>query len=359
MSEMKKILIAIGGLGSEFPVSLSSGRYVFENFPVDQFEPIILLMLPDGRMGLMRDLHLLKGEGNLLNLAENWEKSLPSIYEVGQWYEMLKNASIKPDLIHGALLMIHGRGGEDGLLPSFFELQNIPYAGFDSKASQICFDKHLCKLIWRDRGWLIADFCLAYEKQGIIGRSEFEELYPLSQGWCVKPSREGSSVGVSMVFDEIELSHALENGYVYDTKLVIEPMLKNFRELEVAVIEINGKWCSSSVGEIYNNPSEYYDFESKYGANSTKTGLARLSDNMTTKIKELALDVVQSIEGRGFARVDFFLSDKQDVYINEVNSLPGFTGISMFPWLWQQDGLCSSQLINNLIEGIRPNGQRN
>ena len=356
MSELKKILIAMGGLGSEFSVSLSSGRHVFENFPVDKFEPIILLLLPDGRMSLMRDLSFLNGEGNLLNLAENWEKSSSSTYEVGQWHQMLRNSLIEPDLIHGVLLMIHGRGGEDGLLPSFFELQNIPFAGFDSKASQLCFDKHLCKLIWRDSGWLITDFFLAYKDQPMVSLLEFEKLHPLSEGWCVKPSREGSSVGVKMVFNQKQLNHAIEDAYAYDTKLVIEPMLKNFRELEVAVMEIDGKWYSSSVGEIFNSPTEYYDFESKYGANSTRTGLADLPNDLASDIKQLAIDVVQSIEGRGFARVDFFLTDKQDVYINEVNSLPGFTGISMFPWLWQQDGLSSSQVIDNLIKGIRPNG---
>ena len=188
--------------------------------------------------------------------------------------------------------------------------------------------------------------------------SEFESLYPLTEGWCVKPAREGSSVGVKMVFSKKELTHALNNAFSYDTKLLIEPMLKDFRELEVAVMEIDGEWRSSAVGEIFNKPQTHYDFESKYGVNSTRTGLAKLPKNLIKHIRELAIDVVQSIQGRGFARVDFFLTDKQDVYINEVNSLPGFTGISMFPWLWQQDGLSSSQLIDNLIKGIRPNGQR-
>ena len=135
-------------------------------------------------------------------------------------------------------------------------------------------------------------------------------------------------------------------------------MLRDFRELEVAVMEIDGEWKSSQVGEIFNDPATYYDFESKYGVNSTKTGLAKLPNDLINNLRELAIDVVKSIQGRGFARVDFFLTDKQDVHINEVNSLPGFTGISMFPWLWQQDGFSSSQLIDNLIKGIKPNGQR-
>ncbi len=352
---MKKILIAMGGLGSEFPVSLSSGRHVFENFPKGEYEPIILLMLPDGRICLKRDLSFLNGDGNLLELKDNWEKS-SAIYQIGDWQQMLNSSSIESDSIYGVLIMIHGRGGEDGLLSSFFELQNIPFAGFDSKASQICFDKHLCKLIWRDRGWSVTDFCLAYEAQPILSLSEFESLYPLTEGWCVKPAREGSSVGVKMVFRKKELTYALNNAFFYDTKLLIEPMLKDFRELEVAVMEIDGEWRSSAVGEIFNKPQTHYDFESKYGVNSTRTGLAKLPKNLIKHIRELAIDVVKSIQGRGFARVDFFLTDKQDVYINEVNSLPGFTGISMFPWLWQQDGLSSSQLIDNLIKGIRPNG---
>ena len=351
---MKKILIAMGGIGSEFSVSLSSGRYVFENFPRDQYEPIMLLMLPDGRMSLKRDLSFLSGQGNLLKLSTDWEKS-SSIYELGQWNQMLENSSIKTDLIHGVILMIHGRGGEDGLLPSFFELQGIPYAGFDMKASQLCFDKHLCKLVWRDRGWAVTDFCLAYKLQGVVGLGEFEKQYPLSQGWCVKPAREGSSIGVEMVFSQTELNQAIENGYKYDTKLVIEPMLKDFRELEVAVMEINGEWSSSPVGEIFNDHTSHYDFESKYGTNSTRTGLAKLPVDLINDLKSLAIDVAKSVQGKGFARVDFFLTDKQDVYINEVNSLPGFTGISMFPWLWKQDGFSGPQLIDNLIKGIRPN----
>ncbi len=354
---MKKILIAMGGLGSEFSVSLSSGRHVYENFPKGSYEPAILLMLPDGRVSIKRDLSFLSGEGNLLKLSDNWETSTCT-YDIGEWCQMLNNESIEPDSLYGVLMMIHGRGGEDGLLPSFFELQNIPYAGFDFKASQVCFDKHLCKLIWRERGWSVTDFCLAYRSHSISGRSQFEKRYPLRGGWCVKPAREGSSTGVKMVFTEQELNETLSDCYAYDTKILIEPMLRDFRELEVAVMEIDGEWKSSQVGEIFNDPATYYDFESKYGVNSTKTGLAKLPNDLIKNLRELAIDVVKSIQGRGFARVDFFLTDKQDVYINEVNSLPGFTGISMFPWLWQQDGFSSSQLIENLIKGIKPNGQR-
>ena len=352
---MKKILIAIGGIGSEFSVSLSSGRYLFENFPRDQYEPIIILMLPDGRFSLERDLNFLSGGGNLLELKAGYQKSL-SIFDIGQWNQMLEEHSIAANLIHGAILMIHGRGGEDGLLPSFFDLQRIPYAGFDVRASQLCFDKHLCKLVWRDRGWSVTDFCLAYESMGIIGRDQFEKRYPLHKGWCVKPAREGSSVGVNMVFSEIEFDQAVDTSYRYDDKLLIEPMLRDFRELEVAVMEINGEWSSSPVGEIFNEDSSHYDFESKYGKNSTRTGLAKLSANLSNEMKALAINVVKSVQGKGFARVDFFMTGKQDIFINEVNSLPGFTGISMFPWLWEQEDFNASQLIDNLIKGIKPNG---
>lgn len=351
----KKIIIAVGGLGHEFQVSLSSGRYIFENCPRDSYDPLILLLLPDGRISLHFDLQMFSGEGNLLSLKNGWENRF-SLYSLGDWDEMLRVNKINPGEICGVFNIVHGKGGEDGLLNSFFRLQGIPYAGFDFKASQLCFDKHLTKLVWRDRGWDVLDYCVAYRDLGIIDQKAFKLKYPLSSGWCVKPAREGSSVGVSMVFDQQQLNLALESGFTYDSKLLIEPKLNKYRELEVALMKIGDSWHTTRVGEIFNEDRSHYDFDSKYGSNSTKTGLADLPEGLSRRIRSLAIDVVKSLEGEGFARVDFFLHGTQDVYINEVNSLPGFTGISMFPWLWKQEGLNGAALLEVLFKEIKPRG---
>lgn len=353
----KKILIAMGGMGHEFKVSLSSGSYVFRNCCSIEYDPAILLVLPDGRVCLFENLNFISGEGNLLELRDDWQ-TMAKVFHLGQWDQMLHELNLNSADLYGVVIMIHGKGGEDGLLASFLEMQGIAYAGFDVRASQLCFDKHLSKLVWRDRGWKVLDFCLAYQSVGIIDRSKFENLYPISEGWCIKPAREGSSVGVSMVFSDDELQRALELGFHYDTKLLIEPKLREFRELEVAVMRTGGHWQTSRVGEIFNENRVFYDFDSKYGLNSTKTGLAMLDDDLSAKLRNLSVDVVDSLEGQGFARVDFFLDGQQDVYINEVNSLPGFTGISMFPWLWNQEGLTGTVLLETLLKEIKPRGKR-
>jgi D-alanine-D-alanine ligase len=333
----KYIGILVGGPGHEAPVSLRSASFAFENFPRGQAEPFFIAVNERLCFNVFMDYDFVVTDRD--NIA--WFKPDLPFFPLWQFSNVLQKNNIEIADVAGILPLMHGQGGEDGLLPAFFQSLGIRCAGFDYRSSLVAYDKVLTKLLLQKAGLEVVPF--RYFMAGETVENPFPETDVF-----VKPAREGSSFGVSPVTNPAEFKAAVALAFSYDSKIIVEKRIRG-RELECAVIETKSGWRASSVGEIKAEQG-FYSFSEKYSADSqSKAILADLSDFYSNLVQQQSLKAVQLLEGRGFARVDFFLADDQTLYINEINSLPGFTAISMFPALLKASGFSSRQLTEEII----------
>jgi D-alanine-D-alanine ligase len=237
--------------------------------------------------------------------------------------------------------VLHGTFGEDGTLQGLLELADLPYVGAGVLASAISMDKEMMKRVAKERGLPVVDYFIV----PYCGSWKFAPDFPM----FVKPANLGSSVGISKVQDEDQLTRAIELARAYDRKVIVERGITG-RELECAVLG-NQDPIASAPCEIL--PSrEFYDYEDKYLLDQARTVIpADLSPEQTAEIQRLAVECYRAVECEGMARVDFLLeSATGKLYINEINTIPGFTSISMYPKMWEYSGLAMPMLIDRLIE---------
>ena len=247
--------------------------------------------------------------------------------------------------------IVHGHGGEDGSMQGLFELAGIAYVGSGVAGSAIQMDKEIAKRLLRDAGIPVTEWRTVYAHElardpKSVARPIAEELgLPL----FVKPANSGSSVGIQKVTDAQKLPRALAEASRYDTKLLVERGV-DAREIEVAVLG-NEEPEASVPGEIRPR-RDWYDYEAKYVDESTELLVpAPISEDEAERVRSLALRAYRVLEGAGLGRVDFLLCKKTgEFYLNEINSLPGFTEVSMYPRLWEASGLPYPQLLDRLIE---------
>ncbi|MDJ0864615.1 MAG: D-alanine--D-alanine ligase family protein [Myxococcota bacterium] len=247
--------------------------------------------------------------------------------------------------------IVHGHGGEDGSLQGLFELAELPYVGAGVLGSAVQMDKEVSKRLLAQAGLPVPEWTvvtkheLARDARGTVHRVVDELGVPV----FVKPANSGSSVGIQKVTQPKALGRALAEASRYDTKLLVERAL-DAREIEVAVLG-NDEPEASLPGEIRPR-RDWYDYEAKYVDESTELVVpAPLSDAQTERVRDLALRAYRVLEGAGLGRVDFLLDRPSErFYLNEVNSLPGFTEMSMYPRLWEATGLPYPQLLDRLIE---------
>lgn len=251
------------------------------------------------------------------------------------------------------LPILHGLHGEDGTVQGFFDTLAIPYAGGGVLDSALCMDKHFMKIVLAAAGVPVSPWVTVtrarWEREPDVVRSEAAVLGEPS---FVKPARAGSSVGVSKVHDATELDAALALAFAEDDKVLIESAIVG-REVEVAILEgRDGAPARASLpGEIVLTTREFYDFEGKYlgGEGAEVVCPADLSDAEIAAIQELGIRSFDAVDGKGLARVDFFLA-ADGLYVNELNTMPGFTPISMFPKCWLASGMSYSDLISELVD---------
>ncbi len=328
-------LIATGGPGHESVVSLVSAGYAFKNMP-SWVRPLFLVFNQQEEVCLFEDFSFCTVDGNLARLHED----IP-VFPLHRLPELLKQFSIEVSSKIIVFQAIHGHLGEDGSIVDRMKVFGWPVTGFSAQSSMVCFDKVLTKLILSSKGIPVVPYrwYLAHEQN--LKR-------PFSGPVFVKPAREGSSVGVLRVSESDDFNQALDEAFKFDHKVLVEPEILG-RELEVAVLKTKTGWQASPVGEI--SKSTWYSFSEKYlSTTKTSTGLVRdLSEDTINRIRSMAIEVVTVLEGSGFARVDFFLSDQGELFVNEVNTIPGMTGISMFPWLWEQAGVSGLQLMDTIL----------
>ena len=346
---MKNLLVIFGGCSSEYPVSLRSSASVLRNIDKSKYNVITLGITRQGGWYLYTgDIDSIENDSwyqddlttpAVLSPDKN-DKALIVLNDMGA-YEKIKIDVIFP--------VLHGKNGEDGTIQGIFELSGIPYVGCGLLASAMCMDKAVTNTLADEAGidgakW--AAFTKAQYKSGKVDLNAIENKlgYPI----FVKPANAGSSVGITKAHNHSELLVALDVAFENDYKAVLEETLVG-REIECAVMG-NEDPVASCIGEILPT-AEFYDFDAKYVDNSTGLAIpADLPVETSEKVRAAAVNAYLTMGCRGLSRVDFFLCNDGRICLNEINTLPGFTSISMFPKLFGQVGIPYSELIDKLIE---------
>lgn len=346
----QRLLILFGGASSEHEVSCLSAASVLKHLDEKKYEIYKAGITKEGNWFLTDSPVSDVADGSWVHNPANRKAFLSPdpqtrglvVLKEGQ-YEILPLDVVFP--------VLHGKNGEDGTIQGLLDLSGIPYVGSGTAASAASMDKAVTKMIVSRTGVRQADFYLtdrytfASDPQGILKEAEdhFGGVYPL----FVKPANAGSSVGISKAKSSKELFEAIRIAAEEDHKVLIEETITG-REIEVAVLG-NRHPKASPVGEILA-ANEFYDYEAKYISNQSKTRiLDDVSEEKEEEIRQAALTVYKAMGCEGLARVDFFLSEADQVVFNEINTLPGFTNISMYPKLWEAAGLSYDELLDTLI----------
>lgn len=349
--EMAKLRVGIvfGGKSAEHEVSLQSAKNIVEAIDKTRFDVVLLGIDKQGQW------HISDAQNYLLNAQDPARIALrPSDTTLAhipgkEHHQMIDAASGQPlDAIDVIFPIVHGTLGEDGSLQGMLRMANLPFVGSDVLGSAACMDKDVTKRLLRDAGLAIAPFVTLTRRNR--DSVTFDELKAkLGLPLFVKPANQGSSVGVSKVNDAAQYQKAVALAFEFDHKVVVEQGIKG-REIECAVLG-NDFPEASTCGEIVLN-SEFYAYDTKYiDDNGAKVVVpAAIAADVNDKIRQVAIDAYQTLGCSGMARVDVFLTAENEVVINEINTLPGFTNISMYPKLWQASGLSYPELITRLIE---------
>lgn len=330
------VLLLFGGESSEHEVSISSARNVYAAIDDTKYNVLLGYIDTRGKWWLLETL------GS--PVTPHGAPQLIPVLGAESFLTIPNNRIVKPDVI---LPILHGKNGEDGSVQGLAQLLHIPIVGCDMTASALCMDKVATKEILRANGIRT----VPYEKH-MVGEElpDFNKLsMNLGSPLFVKPSRAGSSVGVSKVFTEEELATALELAHQHDTVALIEAGL-TAREIEVAVLG-NPPYHQATVPGEIEPEGDFYNYDSKYSSASQSKIIipAAITLEQQRRFRELALKSYELLGCRGLSRVDFFLEADGTMYLNELNTLPGFTNISMYSKLWRQEGISYSELVERLI----------
>ena len=348
---MKKVGIIFGGRSAEHEISLLSAKNVYEAIDRTKFEPVLIGIDKNGRWLLNDASRFLLNTDNPSLISLNPDgKPVTLNAEHSGMLSAQGAGNFNLDVIFPIL---HGPFGEDGTVQGFLKLAGIPYVGPDVLGSAVGMDKDVMKRLLRDANIPIGKFLVLKSSEKVPPHKEVEAA--LSCGtdgvspFFVKPANMGSSVGISKVRCEAEYAAALKDAFLYDTKIIIEEFIQG-REIECAVLG-NDEPAASIPGEII--PShDFYSYDAKYidDKGAAIQIPAKLDDETTKRIQQLAVKVFKVLCCEGLSRVDFFLKSSGDIIVNEINTMPGFTKISMFPKMWEASGISYTELITRLIE---------
>ena len=323
---MKNVAIICGGRSSEHEISCVSASGVISAIDRSKYNPSLIGITKSGKwVSLPANTKFEIKDGQLPEVPE----SAPVI--------SLEN--LNADVVFPIL---HGPFGEDGTIQGLFEMLDIPYVGNGVLASAVAMDKHFAKEIFAAHGISVAPGAILREGDPV---SDQGLGYPL----FVKPARGGSSRGTHKVKRSEDLAVAVADAFKYDNKVMLEKAIVG-REVECAVLEMDGKVNCSVPGEIQIDPKfEFYDFEAKYLDNAT-TVIAPADIKRTDDLRAAAIEAFVALGCSGLARVDFFYTPDDKIIINELNTMPGFTPKSVFPKLWEVTGLGYTEIISALID---------
>lgn len=334
---MQKIKVGIffGGISPEHEVSLSSAYGIISNMDKKRFEIIEVFIDKKGDFWTGKEIasRIITGSKAKLNKID---------------FNLLSNK------IDVAFPILHGEMGEDGTIQGFFKILKIPFVGPDVLASSVCLDKAILNQLTEANGILNPKFeGIDYERENSeeikFKLTNIENSFKLPL--FVKPARTGSSVGISKIKRLKELKSAINEARKFDNKIIIEESIENCKEIEVSILGDNIKNFKVSFPGRVIPGEDFYDYNDKYKSNKARFEIpANFSKKVEDRIKKIALESYKIANCKGMARVDLFLDNKNKIYLNEINTIPGFTPISMYPKMWEASGLSYRNLITKLIE---------
>lgn len=345
MSEKLNVAIVFGGKSPEHEVSIISARNIYNAINKERFEVQLIGISQNGIWFLeneqnLQDKNCIVGKNNQ-KLSVQFGNPEEAFYDISNQKYLQK--------LDAAFLITHGPNGEDGSLQGVFIHLDIPFVGPSVLSSSICMDKDFTKRILRDAGIGHAKGITLYKEDR--NNINYDEITAeLGSVLFVKPCNMGSSVGVNKATNKTEFEQAIDEAFIFDRKVLVEKGVVG-REIECAVLG-NEFPEASTVGEIVMNYG-IYDFENKYvndKAAQLNIPAKDLSDKQIEKIRTAAIAAYKALGIEGLSRVDVFLTEDDDVIINEPNTLPGFTAISMYPKLWENTNLAYPNLIEKLID---------
>lgn len=349
----KRVAIICGGRSSEHEISCISAGGVIAAIDRSLYDPILIGITKGGSWVLIPEGHPMAiKDGVLPEVPTDAPKVIADISGF--------SSNGKPLNIDLVFPLLHGPYGEDGTIQGLLEMADIAYVGSGVLASAAAMDKSFAKQIFAANAIKVAAGIVATRSDWATDQSRVEkEIASLGYPVFVKPARGGSSRGTSKVKSASELAAAIEDAHKFDSKAIVEQMIIG-AEIECAVLEIDGKPEASVVGQIHiDSKFEFYDFEAKYLDGATSIELpAPISEAAAAEIKKQAIKAFTALGCSGLARVDFFLTKNNEVILNELNTMPGFTATSVFPKMWAASGLSYSEVITNLLKSAesRSNG---
>ena len=343
----KKINIAImfGGRSAEHEVSINSARNIVKAINRDKYNISLIGIDRSGKWLCYKEQELLSGKKLFLAGEESKNITVIPFTEKGKFFLKIGKTD---KLINVVFPVLHGPFGEDGTIQGLFKLFNVPFVGPSVLGSALGMDKDVSKRLFKEAGMPSAKF-LVYKNNQKDNISFQEIKKSLGLPFFIKPANLGSSVGISKVKNKNEFTKAVKKAFSYDNKIIIEKFIQG-REIECAVLG-NENPIASIPGEVISN-HDFYSYEAKYlDENGAMVAIpANLSESMIKKIREMAVKTFKVLCCEGMGRVDFFVDAKNKIFVNEINTLPGFTSISMYPKLWEYSGISYSKLIDNLIK---------
>ena len=339
MSQKVSIAILYGGRSVEHEISIRSAKNVVANIEKDSFEVILLGIDKKGSWYLNKSMYEEISSGVSISII--LDASTPHLVEIET------GRTIKIDVVFPVL---HGTDGEDGSIQGLFKSMDLPVVGSGVLGSAISMDKIISKKILKECGVPVASY-LEYDKSQKDLLKYEEIVQQVGLPFMIKSAALGSSVGISLVKSAADFSGALDDSFRYGEKIIVEQFIKG-RELECAVIG-NEQPRASLPGEIIMvKDYDFYTYEAKYlDEEAIEIKLPAEVDQRTMdEIRRISIMAYQALRCEDFARVDLFVTDKGEVIVNEINTIPGFTDASMFPMMWQQMGISYTELISELIE---------
>jgi D-alanine-D-alanine ligase len=339
MAKKKKVVILYGGRSVEHGVSVNSARNIFEYIDKQRFEPLTIGITKSGQWyltsGVTKDIEQGKAMGLILDAQSPGFILLSS------------GDRLKADIVFPVL---HGTDGEDGSIQGMIKAIDVPMVGTSVLGSSISMNKIVAKRLLRTAGLPVTNFLtFHYTEQASISFTEVKNVLGLP--FMVKSASLGSSVGVSKVKDEESFKKAIDEAFRYDDSLLIEEFITG-REIECAILGNNPPQASYPGEIVISKKYEFYTFDAKYvDPEAVRIDVpANLEKQTAEKIREISVKAYQALHCEDFSRVDLFLTENGSIYINEINTIPGFTNSSMYPMMWKERGINFTDLISRLLD---------
>ena len=346
---MKNVGILFGGKSAEHEISLLSAKNIYDAIDRTRYTPVLIGIDKKGRWLLNDASNFLLNADDASSVRLNPDGETVALRpDSNSFIRARENHRAAGDInLDVVFPILHGPFGEDGTIQGFLKLADIPFVGAGVLGSAAGMDKDVMKRLMRDGGVPIGKFLTvkSHEKMPSFSEIEAETGSP----FFIKPANMGSSVGISKVHNETELSAALNEAFLYYTKIIIEEFIPG-REIECAVLG-NEEPAASLPGEVITT-HDFYSYDAKYidEKGAALVVPAKLDEQTVRRIQETAVKVFKLLCCEGLSRVDFFLKENGGIIVNEINSMPGFTRISMYPKMWEASGISYTELITRLIE---------